>query len=141
MIPILSEMTGKVVPFGEQAHTAAGIKLIGNLFLIAMTAGVVDALALSKCLGIDSQQVKNLFEVWNPAGMMIARLNKITSATFEQPTWELNMARKDAGLMMQQAEGTNTDLLVIPAIADTMDRLISEGFGRYDWTVIGKEAV
>jgi len=44
--PELAKMTGKVLHFGDKNNTAAGMKLIGNLFLIAMTAGVADSLAL-----------------------------------------------------------------------------------------------
>jgi 3-hydroxyisobutyrate dehydrogenase len=139
--PELAKMTGKVINFGTKNNTAAGMKLIGNLFLIAMTAGVVDSLSLSKALGIDASMVSMLFDAWNPAGMLPARLKKITSGSFDQPTWELNMARKDTRLMMEEAELGKMALAVIPAIAAEMDRWIARGHGHDDWTVIGKDSV
>ena len=139
--PELAKMTGKVVNFGTKNNTAAGMKLIGNLFLIAMTAGVVDSLALAKSLGINAAEVATLFNSWNPAGMLPARLNKITSNTFDQPTWELAMARKDARLMIEEATAGNVVLSVIPAIAEVMDSWIERGYAHSDWTVIGKDAV
>jgi len=139
--PELAKMTGKVMNFGTKNNTAAGMKLIGNLFLIAMTAGVADALMLGKSLGISPDDVGTLFNSWNPAGMLPARLKKITSDTFDQPTWELNMARKDARLMMEEAQHSGLHLMAIPAIAAEMDRLIAKGHGNQDWTVIGKAAV
>jgi 3-hydroxyisobutyrate dehydrogenase len=139
--PELKKMTGQVVNFGTRNNAAAGMKLIGNLFLIAMTAGVADALSLAKALGIESSAVEQLFGAWNPAGMLPARLKKITSNTFDQPTWELNMARKDARLMMEEAAAGETHLMAIPAIAAEMDKWIADGYGQSDWTVIGKSAV
>ncbi len=139
--PELAKMTGKVVNFGPKNNTAAGMKLIGNLFLIAMTAGVADSLALGKALGISADDITKLFESWNPAGMIPARIKKITSGTFDQPNWELSMARKDARLMMEEAQLGGMPLAAIPAIAAEMDRWIENGHGKDDWTVIGKDAV
>ncbi|MDP4251945.1 MAG: NAD(P)-binding domain-containing protein, partial [Bacteroidota bacterium] len=48
--PELSSMTGKLINFGAASNTAAGMKLIGNLFLISLTAGLADALTLAKTL-------------------------------------------------------------------------------------------
>ncbi len=139
--PILKTMTGKLLFFGPKNNTAAGMKLVGNLFLIAMTAGVADSLGLATALGIETSMVTELFASWNPAGMLPARINKITSGAFDQPTWELDMARKDARLMMEEAANGHKELLVIPAIACVMDELIAQGLGHQDWTVIGKKSV
>ena len=139
--PALAKMTGKVLQFGDKNNTAAGMKLMGNLFLIAMTAGVADMLALTTALGIDIDNVNKLFDAWNPAGLLPARVKKITSGSFDQPSWELVMARKDAGLMIQEAKRGNMHLTIIPAIAEEMDRWIEKGHGHDDWTVIGKDSV
>lgn len=139
--PELSKMTGKLLNFGTQNNKAAGIKLLGNLFLIAMTGGVADMLMLAKSLGVETSDLFKLFETWNPTGMLPARMKKITSNTFDQPSWELNMARKDAGLMMEEAAHKGLHLMAIPAIADEMDKWIAKGYGNNDWTVIGKDAV
>jgi 3-hydroxyisobutyrate dehydrogenase len=139
--PELAKMTGKVIYFGADTNKAAGMKLLGNLFLIAMTAGVADVLALAKSLNIHTDEVAQLFDAWNPGAAMPARLKKMTSGTFDQPTWELNMARKDAGLMIQEAKEGGAQLMVIPPVAAVMDSWIAKGHGKDDWTVIGKDAV
>ncbi len=139
--PQLEKMTGKVMNFGTENNKAAGIKLIGNLFLIALTAGVADTLALGTAIGVTPAEVSTLFDSWNPVAMLPARLKKITSGRFEQPSWELDMARKDAGLMIDGAARGNRHLMAIPAIAAEMDKWIAKGFGGYDWTVIGRDSV
>ena len=95
--PELSKMTGKLINFGDKEGKAAGIKLTGNLFLISLTAGLSDALALAKAHGIEAGEIGNLFNEWNPGSMVPARVKKITEGKFDEPSWELNMARKDAG--------------------------------------------
>ena len=136
--PELATMTGKLINLGTEPNRAAGIKLIGNLFLMALTAGLSDALALAQSLNIPASDIEALFAVWNPGTMVPARLKRILSDQFHDPSWELNMARKDARLMMEQAQQGNTHLNIIPAIASEMDRWIEKGHGHDDWTIITK---
>ena len=139
--PELAKMTGKVVNFGTTVNRAAGMKLIGNLFLIAMTAGLSDAFGLAKAMDVPVEDLPELFNSWNPAAMLPARITKMTNGTFSQPTWELNMARKDARLMIEESEKAGIPLVVIPAVAHEMDRWIDKGHGSDDWTVIAKDNV
>lgn len=141
MLPELSKMTGRVINFGTEEGKAAGMKLIGNLFLITLTAGISDTLSLAKGLGISTSDVSTLFDSWNPGAMMPARLKRITEGNFKQPSWELSMARKDAGLMLDAAKQGNAKLSVIPVVANEMDRWIEKGHGSDDWTVIATDSI
>lgn len=141
MTPQLSKMTGKLLNLGAEEGKAAGIKLTGNLFLLSLTAGLSDALALAKAHGIEAGEILNLFNSWNPGAGVPARLQKIASGKFEEPSWELNMARKDAGLMINAAKEAGTDLAIIPAIASVMDKWIAKGHGNDDWSVIAKDSL
>lgn len=135
----LSKMTGKLINFGAEEGKAAGIKLVGNLFLISMTAGLSDALALAKALGVDSADISALFSMWNPGAGAPARLDKLRTGDFSNPSWELDMARKDAGLMMSAASEKGVKLTVIPAVAAEMDNWIAKGNGSDDWSIIAKD--
>ena len=137
----LAAMTGKLINFGDKEGKAAGIKLTGNLFLLTLTAGLSDALSLAKAEGISKEDVLDLFNQWNPGAAVPSRLKFITSGDFSHPSWELNMARKDAGLMMAAAKEGNAKLSVIPAIAGVMDEWIEKGHGNDDWTVITKNNI
>jgi 3-hydroxyisobutyrate dehydrogenase len=139
--PVLSKMTGKLLNFGAEEGKAAGIKLSGNLFLLSLTAGLADALALAKVYGIQPSELRHLFNNWNPGAMVPARLKRIAEAQFDEPSWELNMARKDAGLMLSAAKEGGTDLAIIPAIAAVMDEWIAKGHGNKDWNVIAKDGL
>lgn len=139
--PLLAGMTGKVMNFGDTVGKAAGIKLSGNLFLLSLTAGLADALALAKVHLIEPSEVQQLFNNWNPGAMVPARLKRMVDAQFQDPSWELNMARKDAGLMLSAAEQSGVELTVVPAIAAVMDEWIARGFGSSDWSVIAKDSL
>jgi 3-hydroxyisobutyrate dehydrogenase len=138
--PELSTMTGKLLHFGDEVGKAAAVKLAGNAFLVCFTAGIRDTLAISKVLGLSVADLFTLFNEWNPATMLQGRLKRMTSGDYSQPSWELNMARKDTGLFLKAAEG-KTDLAVIPSIAQLMDEWIDKGYGNNDWTVIAKDAI
>ena len=139
--PELSKMTGKLLNFGSEEGKAAGLKLTGNLLLQCLTAGLSDALALAKAHGIKADELINLFNNWNPGAIIPARLKKITEGKFNEPSWELNMARKDAGLMINAAKEAGTQLAIIPAVADVMDQWIAKGHGNDDWSVIAKDSI
>ena len=139
--PALSAMTGKLINFGAEEGKAAALKLSGNLFLLSLTAGLTDALTLAKVHSILPSELLTLFDNWNPGAMVPARLKKITEAKFNEPSWELHMARKDAGLMMDAANEAATTLAIVPAIARVMDQWIANGHGTDDWSVIAKDSL
>jgi 3-hydroxyisobutyrate dehydrogenase len=137
--PELSRMTGKLWNLGEQPEKAASIKLLGNLFHISLTGGVSDLLTLADSLNIPVSDISTLLETLNPGVVAQGRLKKITSNTFDQPSWELSMARKDARLMMEQAASTKKNLMVVPAVAKKMDAWLEKGHAKDDWTIISRD--
>jgi len=138
MEPALAAMTGKLLNLGNETGRAAGIKLMGNAFLCFLTAGLADVLALAKSMDIPASELAKLFDIWNPGSMVPARLKRILAADFDNPSWELNMARKDVRLMINEAEAGNGRLAFLPAIAAEMDQWIEKGNGNKDWTVIAE---
>jgi 3-hydroxyisobutyrate dehydrogenase len=139
--PILSKMTGKLVYVGEAVEQAASFKLMGNLFLMFMTTGVAEMLKLAKASGVPAHDAVTMFDWFNPGLTLGPRVKRMLAANFEQPSWELSMARKDARLMMEAAQQGNVPLAVLPALAEEMDRWIERGHAHSDWTVIVKDAL
>lgn len=139
--PVLEKMTGKLVYLGPEPERAASFKLLGNLFLMFLTAGVAEVLTLAKALGIEPAAAVALFDAFNPGAMVPARAQRMAGGDFSTPSWELSMARKDARLMIEEGERSNVPLSMLPAIAATMDRYIERGHAHDDWTVIAKDAL
>jgi 3-hydroxyisobutyrate dehydrogenase len=139
--PLLKPLTGKLVDLGPRVDAAAAYKLLGNLFLLALTAGFTDVLALARAMDVPPAEVAGLFDAFNPGAAVPARFKRILEADFDHPTWELAMARKDARLMLAEADAAGIALSMLPAFAARMDRLLAQGHGQQDWTVVAQEFV
>lgn len=139
VLPWLEPMTGKVIDLGDRVGKAAGVKLLGNMFLITLTGGFSDMLATAKAMDLPASVITDLFSQWNPGAAAPARLNRILAADYDNPSWELQMARKDARLMMEEAARGGKTLTVIPAVAKEMDKWIEKGYRNKDWSVIAKD--
>jgi 3-hydroxyisobutyrate dehydrogenase len=141
--PLLEPMTGKLVDLGERVDAAAAFKLLGNLFLMAMTAGAADMLGLARAMGVAPEAATTLFEHFKPGasiGARVARMIEVARGR-DEPSWELAMARKDARLIEAEAARGGVALAVLPAIAARMDAAIAKGLGSADWTVFARDFV
>jgi len=139
--PALEKMTGKLAWLGPDEGRAAALKLVGNLFLMAMAVGLVDALALGKAMGVPPAEAGALFDLFNPAASVPARVKRILAAGQDQPSWTLEMARKDARLMQEAVGPDGGGLSLLPALAGAMDRAVAEGLGEKDWMILGRSVV
>lgn len=139
--PELTKMTGTLLHFGDEAGKAASIKLVGNTFLICFTTGIKDTLSLGKALDLPLHDIIKLFDSWNPGAQLPARLKRVADGDYTNPSWELNMARKDTGLFLEAASRAGAEMTLIPAVAALMDQWIEKGFGNNDWTVIAKDSI
>jgi 3-hydroxyisobutyrate dehydrogenase len=138
--PLVASMTGKVLDLGERVDAAAAFKLMGNLFLMAFTAGLADFLGLARALGVDFAQAASLFEHFKPGSTIAPRLSRMIGESFQPPSWELAMARKDARLIQQEVAG-KLALTLLPTIAAKMDEMVERGHAHDDWTIIAKDFV
>jgi 3-hydroxyisobutyrate dehydrogenase len=141
LAPDLGKMTGKYLYLGPAPDRAAAFKLFGNMFLMFITAGLADVLALAKALDISGEDAMALFDQFNPGAMVAPRAKRILSGDFQRTSWGLGMARKDARLMLEEAERKGVPLAVVPAIAKEMDRWIVRGHAQDDWTIIAKDSL
>lgn len=137
----LELMTGKLVDLGPRPDAAAAYKLLGNCFLMFVTQGLADFLMLAKATGVAPEAAAKLFEAFNPGTTIAARIKRMLDGNWDQPSWELAMARKDARLMLDEVAAAGLSLAALPAIAARMDALIAEGHGGSDWTVLAKDAL
>jgi 3-hydroxyisobutyrate dehydrogenase len=137
----LAKMTGKLKDLGPKPELAAGFKLLGNLFLMFLTSGFADLLMLGRALEIPPEEAASLFEFFNPGPSIPARIGRVLAAPYDDPSWTLGMARKDARLMLDEASRKGVALAVLPAIAARMDQVIGEGHAARDWSVLAKNAL
>lgn len=136
----LASMTGTLMNYGDEVGKAAGLKLISNLLLLAVNLGLSDALTVARSLNISNEDLAKLPGIeYN--GIVRGGFSKMIADKFDQPTWELVMARKDAQLMMNEAEKKGNSLLAISTLAQEMDRWIDKGAAHKDWTVFASDKI
>jgi len=136
--PALRTMTGRVLRLGPGADTAAKLKLSGNGLLVMLTSTMGDLFRLADGADLPHEALFQLLHQFNPsaAGMGQRVLQSSTGAV----GFELTMARKDVGLMIDTAGGPG-ELTLLPAIAERMDALIAAGHGKEDFTVVARPDV
>jgi 3-hydroxyisobutyrate dehydrogenase-like beta-hydroxyacid dehydrogenase len=136
--PLLQPMTGKVFWVGERTDLAAQHKLAGNGLLLGLCGLLGDLMAMGAARGLDAGVVLSLFEVWKVGGAMGVFGQRVATAGEAPASFELTMARKDLGLMLETAG--QAELCVLPAVAAAMDRAIAAGKGREDFAIFARPA-
>lgn len=134
----LAAMTTRLQYMGERADLAAVNKLFGNAMIIGVSALMADILTLAQASGVDPQDAVKLLGLLDLNAMVSGRGANMARGNFAA-TFELSMARKDVRLMLETAG--QRPLAALPAIAARMDRLIDQGHGAQDASVLGIDAV
>lgn len=130
-------MTGKILDYGDDPARAAAFKLFGNMMLLVVTGGLADVYKFGRSLGIEPADVFSLFTEFNPGNAVQGRGKVMADGKFDEPSFELTMARKDLRLMEEEAARHGTTLDVVPAVGALQDRYIAAGFGAKDSSVVG----
>lgn len=130
----LARMTARLEYLGERADLAAAHKLFGNTVIIGLVAVMADVLAIARSGGVDPQAAIDRLRTLDLNAMVARRGVAMAKGDFT-PSFELAMARKDVGLMLETAEGA--PLAALPAIAARMDELIAAGHGDKDASALG----
>ena len=134
----LAKMTGRLEYMGERADLAAVNKLLGNAMIIGVVAATADVYTLAKASGVDAGDAIKLLGNLDLNAMVAGRGANMAKGNFV-PNFELAMARKDVGLMLDVAG--DLPMAMLPAVAARMDRLIAAGHGAEDAGVLAVDAI
>ena len=133
----LARMTGSLKYVGTRTDLAAAMKLQGNAMIIGLAAVMADVLTLAQASDIDGQSAIEMLGLLDLNAMVKGRGMNMANGNFDA-SFELVMARKDVGLMLEATGGR--PLAALPAIAARMDQLIVQGHGAEDACVLGIDA-
>jgi 3-hydroxyisobutyrate dehydrogenase len=139
--PLLAPMTGKLLDLGPRVDQAAAFKLIGNLLLLSLGGAFADIVALAQSMGISAKEAGTLFDAFNPGAQLVSRYKRFTDGAYDDVSWDLAMARKDARLMQAEADRAGIELRALPPLAAKMDEMIGRGYSELDWTIVGKDLI
>ena len=136
--PELARMTGKLQYVGERSDLAAAMKLQGNAMIIGLAAVMADVLTLAQASDMPGEDAIALLGLLDLNAMVKGRGMNMAKGDFAA-SFELAMARKDVGLMLEATAGR--PMAALPAVAARMDQLIAAGHGADDACVLGVDAV
>ena len=113
--PIFDAIGQKTVSFDEVGD-GTRMKLVLNSWLLALTAGVAEAIALSKALGLDPTKFLEVIE-GGPIGAPYAKLkgSMMIEDSYE-PAFPLRLAHKDARLVLEATDEAGVELPVAEAV-------------------------
>ena len=129
--PVFDAIGAKTLWLGE---TGAGsrLKLVINTWLLALTEGLAEAIALAGTLGVDPQTFLDAID-GGPLGVPYAQLKgKLMIEGDFPPSFPLELALKDARLALAAAGEGGLRLGALAAVADQMERAVESGHGKED---------
>ncbi len=135
MRPALEKMTGKVWYLGDRVDKAAIFKLMGNAMILAIIGGLGDMFAIASANGLSRSEAYTLFENYDPSAQISGRGKRMSQSDYD-PTWTLEMAHKDANLML--ASASELPLPVISAVERALHDAIERGFGSKDLAAVAE---
>ena len=115
-----------------EAGAGSRLKMVANMWLLAVTEAAAEALALARGLGVDPNEFLETMkgsQIDTP--YLHLKGEKILSDDFE-PSFRLRLAEKDASLVLEAAKQARVELAVARAVHDTFARGVELGHGDED---------
>ncbi|MET7764322.1 NAD(P)-dependent oxidoreductase [Streptomyces sp. NPDC005393] len=132
--PVFDAIGSRTVWVGESGEEAAAtrLKLVLNSWVLTITNGTAEALALAKGLGVDWQYFLDVLE-GGPLdnGYMRAKSAQVLSGKLE-PSFATKTAEKDARLIVEAGERAGVRLDLAAAGAERFRRAVEQGHGDED---------
>ena len=129
--PVFDAVGGKTLWLGD-AGAGSRLKLVINTWLLSLTEGLAEAIALAGELGVDPQTFLDTID-GGPLGVPYAQLKgKLMIDGDFPPSFPLDLALKDARLALAAAEERGLRLGALAAVAEQMERAVEAGHGRED---------
>src|ERR1700750_1500667 len=130
--PIFDAIGQKVVRVGTEPGRATRLKLAINAWVLALTQGTAEAVALGKGLGVDLDEMLEALD-GSPTDAPYFRMKAKLMEDGEYPTsFSLRLAAKDAALMAEAAEEAGIDAPMIRAVAKRLAEGVDAGYGHED---------
>jgi len=129
--PVFDAVAAKTIWLGD-AGTATRAKLVLNHWVLSLTQGVAETVALAEALDIDPQLFLDAIE-GGPLDSDYARMKggAILSRSLD-PSFTLALAHKDAALVLEAAERHDHEAALAEVIERQMAKAIEAGHGGED---------
>jgi len=133
--PLFDAVGVRTLRLGE-AGKATRLKLAVNSWVLSVTEGAAETLALAQALGLDPQLVLDAID---GGGLDLPYFRMKAKLMLERrfpPAFSLKLAAKDARLVVEAAERDGADLAAARAIAQRMTEAAEAGHGDEDMAAV-----
>ena len=133
---------GKTTHWVGEAGVGTRMKLVVNSWLLALVEGAAESIALARSLGLDPN---SLLEIMAGGPLDTPYLHLKGKMMIEHrfdPSFTLELAEKDARLVLEAAERADLELPLVEAVRRTLERGVELGHGEEDLaaTILAVEA-
>jgi 3-hydroxyisobutyrate dehydrogenase len=129
--PILDAIGSTTTWLGE-AGQGTRLKLVANSWVLTVIEGIAEALTLAKALGVEPQRFLDVVKGGAMDAPYVQLKGKAMLDGDFTPSFGLDGAAKDAGLIVDAARAAGADVAVIEAVQQHFARALSEGYGDKD---------
>ena len=132
LAPVFDPVAARVIDLGGEAGASSRMKLVLNAWLVALTEGLAESIALAEGLGSDPRKFLEILD-GAPMGSPYAQLKgrAMIERSFD-PSFSLKLAAKDAGLVAEAAAAAGLELPLPRVIREQMEKAIEAGHGDED---------
>ncbi|MFD5317823.1 NAD(P)-dependent oxidoreductase [Streptomyces sp. NPDC127098] len=132
LAPVFSAVGSRALWVGDEVGAASRLKLVCNSWVLAVTHGTAEALALAKGLGVDPEDFLGAVA----GGALDLPYLRVKAAAIRSgelaPSFTVDTAAKDARLILAAAESAGVRLDLAAAGADRFRRASAQGHGGED---------
>ncbi|SOD60290.1 3-hydroxyisobutyrate dehydrogenase [Streptomyces zhaozhouensis] len=132
LAPVLAAVGSRTLWLGTVPGAATRLKLVCNSWVLAVTHGTAEAMALAHGLGVDSADFLEAV-AGGPLDLGYLRTKAAAIEAGDLPaSFAVDTARKDARLIVEAGERAGVRLDVAAAGLDRLDRASAQGHGDRD---------
>ncbi len=129
----------KTVWLGE-AGEGSRLKLVVNNWIVGLLGVLAETISFARATGVDPRKFLETIE-GGPLGLPYAQMKGAMMIDRDFPTsFSARLARKDAGLVLEAAEGEGLEMVVARAVAARFDEAIEAGRGEEDMAAVYEAA-
>jgi 3-hydroxyisobutyrate dehydrogenase len=130
--PVFDAIGSRTLRLGE-AGAGTRCKLVVNSWILGLTGVLAETISLAEVLGLDPDTFFAAIE-GGPVDVPYARMKgrAMIEKAFDDASFRLSLARKDADLVRAAAENARLEVPVIRAVADRLARAERAGHGDED---------
>jgi 3-hydroxyisobutyrate dehydrogenase len=133
---IFDAVASKTVTLGRVGE-GTRCKLVTNNWLLGLTAVLGESIVLAESLDIDPRAFLEAIAdgpVDSPYAHIKAK--NMLERDFSEPSFKLDLARKDAFLVLTEAEDAELELPILRAVAARLDQASNQGLGDQDMSAM-----